>query len=166
MKGLSAKEMEIVSHLEFEKKYFFTREDVSDFFTTNNQQRHRFHKLLQKERIVKLNKDKYYLIPVRAKTGKWAEDSFVIIDEVMNGEDYFIGGWAAANYWGLTEQVSARIEVYTTKRQGIKQYLTTTIIFKRTTKERLKSAVTEFVHQHTVQILNKEECKKWLTSKE
>ena len=165
MKGLSSKEMEIVSHLEFEKRYFFNRQDIKKFFKTYNQMRHTIHKLLQKKRIIRLNRKKYYLIPVKARTGKWAEESFILVDEVMDGEDYFIGGWAAANYWGLTEQVPMKIEAYTTKRQGIKKILATTIIFRRTTKKRLSHAVTKKVMEHTFKILNKEESKKWLKSR-
>lgn len=162
MKGLSDKEMEIVSYFEFEKKYFFTREDLAPFLSSYNQFRHTLHKLIQKERIISLNRNKYYLIPIKAKSGKWSEDSFVIVDEVMNGKDYFIGGWAAANYWRLTDQVPMKIEVFTSKRHGIKRYLSTTIIFRRTTKERINSAVIEQIGGHTFRILNKEESKKWL----
>ena len=165
MKGLSSKEMEIISHLEFEKRYFFNRQDIKKFFKTYNQMRHTIHKLLQKNRIIRLNRKKYYLIPVKARTGKWAEESFILVDEVMDGEDYFIGGWAAANHWRLTDQIPMKIEAYTTKRQGIKKFLATTIIFRRTTKKRLSQAVTEKIMEHTFKILNKEESKKWLKSR-
>jgi len=138
MKGLSKKEIELISSLEFEEKYFFTKEDVAPFITTENQRRHIIHKLMKKKRIIKLNKSKYYLIPIKAKTGKWYEDSFVMVDEVLNGDNYFIGGWAAANYWKLTDQIAMKIEVYTTKRQGIRKFLTTTIIFRRTSPKDLK----------------------------
>src|SRR3989338_1641973 len=162
MKGLSSKEMEIISHLEFEKRYFFNRQDIKKFFKTYNQMRHTIHKLLQKNRIIRLNRKKYYLIPVKARTGKWAEESFILIDEIMDGKDYFIGGWAAANYWRLTDQIPMKIETYTTKRQGIKKFLATTVIFRRTTKKRLSDAVTEKVGEHAFKILSKEKSKKWL----
>lgn len=165
MKGLSEKEMEIVSFLEFEKKYFFTREDIASFFSSYNQTRHTLHKLIQKGRIINLNRNKYYLIPIKAKSGKWVENSFTLVDEVMNGRDYFIGGWASANYWGLTEQVPMKIEVFTTKRNGIKKYLATTIIFKRTTKARIKKALTKEINAHSFRILGEEESKKWLKSR-
>jgi hypothetical protein len=58
-----------------------------------------------------------------------------------------------------------KIEVYTTKRQGIKKYLTTTIIFKRTTKEGLKRAVTQKIGDHGYKILNKEDAAEWMRSR-
>ena len=165
MKGLSEKEMEIVSYLEFEKKYFFTRKDINSFLPSYNQMRHTIHKLIQKRRVMSLNRNKYYLVPIKAKSGKWTEDSFILIDEIMDGEDYYVGGWACANYWKLTEQVPMKIEVFTTKRQGLKKYLTTTIIFKRTTKERIKLAVTQEINGHNFKIMNKEESKEWIKSR-
>ena len=36
MKGLSNKEIEIVSFLELNEKNFFTRDDVKNFFKNNN----------------------------------------------------------------------------------------------------------------------------------
>ena len=83
----------------------------------------------------------------------------------MNGKGYFIGGWAAANFWRLTEQIPMRMEVFTTKRQGIKKYLATTIIFKRTTKKRTARAITREMNGHTFRILSKEESKRWLKSR-
>ncbi|MCF7799206.1 hypothetical protein K9M74_04865 [Candidatus Woesearchaeota archaeon] len=165
MNGLSTKELEIIAYLEFDGKYFFTRDDVKHFFETKNQERHTFYKLLKKGRIEKLNKIKYYLVPIKAKSGKWAEWSFIIVDEVMNGEDYFIGGWAAANYWKLTDQVPMKTEVYSTKRQGKKKFLTTSIIFRRTSSKRLNKAVTKKIDNHTFKILSKEESKKWLSQR-
>ncbi len=165
MKGLSDKEMEIVSYLEFEKRYFFTREDIASFLPSYNQMRHTLHKLIKKGRGISLNRNKYYLVPIKAKSGKWSEDPFILIDEVMNGKDYFIGGWASANYWKLTEQIPMKIEVFTTKRQGIKKYLGTTIIFKRTTLKRINAAVIQEINGHTFRMQSKEESKKWLTKR-
>jgi len=162
MKGLSDKEMEIVSFLEFEQKYFFTRKDITKFFSTENQIRHTIHKLLKKKRIISLNKHKYYLIPIKAKTGRWYEQSFILADEIMDGKEYFIGGWAAAHYWRITDQVPMKIEVHTTRRQGIQKFLTATIIFRRTTKKRLTRAITRKINHHQFLVLNKKETQEWM----
>jgi predicted transcriptional regulator of viral defense system len=162
MKGLSGKEMEIVSYLEFEKKYFFKRGDIARFLPSYNQMRHTLHKLIKKGRIISLSRNKYYLVPIKAKSGKWAEDSFMLIDEAMNGKDYFIGGWAAANYWKLSDQVPMKIDIYTTKRQGKKDILSTSFIFHRTSKKRIEKAVIEKIGEHLFKIMNRDEVKKWM----
>jgi predicted transcriptional regulator of viral defense system len=165
MKGLSSKEIEIVSFLEFEKNYFFTREDIASFFSSYNQTRHTLHKLIQKKRIISLNRNKYYLIPIKAKSGGWSEDSYILADEIFNGKDYFIGGWSAANYWRLSEQIPMKIEVYSTKRQGNKKILSTNFIFRRTTKNMIEKAVARKINNHQFIIMNKREMKKWMKSR-
>ena len=165
IKGLSKREIEIIANLEFDKKYFFTSKDI-DKFSKNKAQRYNIIKnLLKKKRIVKLNRKKYYLIPIKAKSGSWAEYPFIIADEMCNGKDYFIGGWAAANYWRLTDQIPMWTEVYTTKRQGKIKVLNTAIIFRRTTKERLDKAVTKYIEGHPFNILKWQESKKWIKSR-
>jgi len=165
MDGLSKKEIEIISWLEFYKKYFFTSADV-DKFTSDKTQRYNIIKnLLKKKRIIKLNKTKYYLIPIKAKSGSWSEDTFILTDEIMNGTDYQIAGWAAANYWRLTDQIPMQIDVYTTKKQGKMSLLNTKIIFHRTTKKRLKNSCAQKISGHTFQIQTKEASKEWMKSR-
>ena len=166
MDGLSKKEIEIISALEFDKKYFFTSSDVDKFAKDKTQRYNIIKNLLNKKRIIKLNRYKYYLVPIKAKTGVWVEDSFIIIDELMDGKDYFIGDWAAANYWKLTDQIPMKIAVYTTRRQGRTQIMSTRIIFKRTTKMRINTSITKIIDTHQFKILSLEDSKKWLNSRE
>ena len=162
MDGLSKKEIEVISDLEFSKKYYFTRDDIKHHFKKRDQINHTIHKLISKKRIISLNRNKYYLIPIKAKTGKWIDDPFIQADEMFDGNNYFIGGWAAANYWGFTDQIPMKIELYTTKRQGHCKILSNEFIFKRTTKNRIERSVTEKIGEHQFNIESKEESKKWM----
>ena len=166
MEGLSRKEMKITATLDFDKKYFFTSEDI-DTFAKNKTERYNIIKhLLKKKRIIKLNKTKYYLIRLRSKFETWSESPIVAADEMCNGKDYMIGGWAAANYWRLTEQIPMQIDIYTTKRQGKVKVFNMRFVFHRTTTKRLqKEAVIEKIGEHTFLIQNKEVTKKWMTSR-
>ncbi len=165
MEGLSRKEMEIVSWLEFYDKYFFSSPEI-DRFTKSKTQRYNIIKhLLQKKRIVKLNKDRYYLITTKAKSGSWTEHPFIIADEACGGKDYCIGGWAAANYWHLTDQIPMQIDVYATKRQGMLIVLNTRLVFHRTTKRRVNRVFVGRIGNHSFLIEKKEDAKKWLKSK-
>ena len=162
IKSLSQKEVEIIAWLEFYQKYFFTIKEIEQFFKDKSQRYNTIKSLLKKKRIVKLNKEKYYLVPIRARTGGWAEDPFILADEIFNSKDYFIGGWSAANYWHLTDQIPFRIEAFTTKRQGRKKILNTEFIFRRTTPEKIKMAVTRKINKHLFLIMNKKQMKKWM----
>ena len=164
MEPLSQREVGLISWLEFHKKYFFTSSDVDSFAKTRTQRYNMIKNLVRKKRIIKLNKVKYYLIPMRAKSGAWAEHPFIIVDEMMDGKDYIIGGWAAANYWHLTEQIPMRTDVYTTRRQGRIEVLNSRIVFHRTTKKRIDGAVAESVLGHRFRILSREESRAWLKS--
>ncbi len=165
MQGISKKEIEIISSLEFDKKYFFTSKDV-DKFAKNKTQRYNIIKnLIKKKRIVNLNRKKYYLVPIKARTGFWTEHPYVIADEVCDGRDYFIGGYAAANYWRLTDQIPMQTDIYTTKRQGKAKILTARLVFHRTTKNKIKRAVTKKIGEHNFKVLSKEASQKWIKSR-
>lgn len=166
MKGLSAKELGLISTLEFEKKYFFTTADI-DAFVKNKTQRYNLIKnLVKKKRIVKLNKSKYFLIPIKAKTGGWSEHPLIVIDEMMNGKNYFVGGWAAANYWRLTDQIPFQYDVYTTKRQGQTTLFHARIVFHRTSKKRISQSTVKIIHNHSFRIARLSEMKTWIQLRE
>jgi predicted transcriptional regulator of viral defense system len=163
IKGLSKREVEIIAWLEFNKKYFFTIADVAHFFKNKKQRYNFIQKLIHKKRILKLNREKYYLVPIKAKSGKWIEEPFVVIDEMLNGKAYYIGGWGAANYWRLTDQIPFRFDVYTTRRQGKFNVLNAEITFHRSTKESIKNkGVIQNMQNHEFTMQNKEETEKWM----
>lgn len=166
IKSLSQKQVEVIAWLESYEKYFFTGESIKQFFTNKKNFYNFIHRLLAKKRIIKINRNKYYLVPIKARSGGWAEDGFIIADEIMNGRDYFIGGWSAANYWDLTDQIPFRIEIYSTKRQGRRKIFNTEFVFRRTTHNKIKKAVTKKISNHTFKIMNKREMEKWMKLRE
>ena len=165
LKSLSKREIKIISELESSKKYYFTKEDIKHHFDSKNKINYAIHRLIIKKRIIKLNKSKYYLIPIKAKSGSWSDEAFIIADEILNGKNYYIGGWSAAKYWDLTNQVPMKTEIYTNKRNGSIKILTENFIFKKTTQKRINNAITKKIKEHEFKILNKKESLKWIKSK-
>ena len=166
IKGLSKKEIEIVSDLEFRQKYYFTNRDISKHFKNEIQRKNIIYNLKKKSRIKKRNRSKYYLIPIKARYGKWVDNPFIAVDEICNGKDYFIGGYASSNYWKLTDQIPAQIDVYTTRRQGTIKIFNKRIVFHRTSVKNLKRGVIKKIENHNFIILNKKESEKWIKLKE
>ena len=162
IKGLSRKEMEVISHLEFNQKYFFTREDIQSFFKNTKLMNYYIYNLRKKGRIIKLNKTKYYLVPIKAKGGHWSEHPLIIVDEIMNGKDYFIGGMYAAYQWGLIDQIPRQVDVYTTKKQGRMVVFNITIVFHRTTPKNLLKGVRRTVAGHPYILVSKKKTQEWL----
>ena len=166
VKGISHKEIKIISELEFNEKRYFRREDIQHLFKNKREMTNAIYNLAKKRRIVTLNKNKYFLVPIKARLGEWTDEPFIIIDETLNGKDYFIGGWAAANYYKLTDQIPFKYDVYTTRRQGEYNILGVKIIFHRTTKEKIKKATINQLNNHSFYIMNKKEMKKWMKLRE
>lgn len=163
MKGLSKKEIEVVSDLEFRKKYYFTVEDIRNHFENKKQMINIIYTLRSKGRIMKLSKKKYFLIPIKARTGKWLDNPVIITDEMFDGKDYYIGGWYAANYWKFTDQVPMQLDIYTTKRQGKVKMFNTRFIFHRTTKKSIaKESTMEKTENHSFRIMKRENAEKWM----
>ena len=165
LNGLSNIEIAVISKLEFDEKYFFTAEDI-DRFTENKTQRYNIIKnIVKKGRILKINRKKYYLVPIKAKSGSWSEHPFVIADEILDGKDYVIGGWAAANYWRLTDQIPFQVDVWTTRRQGKLEVMNTRFVFHRSTKNKVGNYATQKIGDKTFRIMPKEESRKWIKSR-
>lgn len=163
MKGISNKEIEIIAALEFDKKYYFTTKDITSYFEDTRQMVNTIYQLRKKGRIVRLNRNKYFLIPVKARTGKWTDDPLIITDEICDGQDYFIGGWYAAHYWRLTDQIPMQVDVYTTRRQGKVKLFNMRFVFHRTTTKMIqRMGVLEKIQEHTFLIQNKNTTKKWM----
>jgi len=159
LRGISNKEMEIISYLEMEEKRFFTKKDIEGFFSSKNEMNVYIHRLKKKGRIERINLKKYYLIPIEAYLG-WAEHPFIVADEIFNGGEYYIGGKAAANYWGLIEQLPTVIDVFSKKRQGGKKVLGSMFKFKRVRK--MIAPVKRKIKNHSFLIAPKKECEKWI----
>lgn len=159
IKGLSSKELEVVSYLELEGKRFFIKKDIRKFFKSENDMNVYIHRLKCKKRIERLNKEKYYLIPIQAYLG-WSEHPFIVADEAFNGKGYYIGGKAAANYWSLIDQIPTVIDVFSTKKQGAKNILGSVFKFRRIRK--LGKVVKRKIKDHIFRVASKAVSKKWI----
>src|SRR3989344_3365722 len=161
-KSLSEKELKFISKLELKGKYFFTREEIKDNFTSVNEMNVYLYRLKKKERIIKLNKAKYFLIPIKAVNNKWSEHPFILIDEIMNGADYCIVGKAAAYYWKLIDQIPREYEVYNTKRHEKITMFHAVINFKKRRKKNLPKNIERKIYSHKFIIATKKEAIKWI----
>jgi predicted transcriptional regulator of viral defense system len=158
-KSLSEKELAFISKLELKEKYFFTRDEVIKNFTNDNEMNVYFHRLKKKGRIIKLNKNKYFLIPIKAVGSKWSEHPFILIDEIMNGKDYCIVGNAATHYWKWIDQIPVEYEVWNTRIQRKVKIFNARLNFKK--KRKLPKIVVKKIHQHNFNIASKKEAKQW-----
>lgn len=159
---LSEKELEFISRFELRGKTFFSRYEIKGFFNSDNEMNVYLHRLRKKRRIIKLNRSKYMLIPVKAVDRKWSEHPFIIIDEMMDGKDYCIVGKAAAYHWGLIDQIPFVYEVYNTRMHKDIEIFHTRLRFKKRRVMNLPKRVTKRIQGHDFIITTKDEAKRWI----
>lgn len=159
MNGISGKELGVISYLELEGKRFFSKNDIRRFFGSAGEMAVYIHRLGCKGRIVKIARDRYFLVPIQAYQGRWSEHPYMVIDEMFGGKGYCIGGKSAAHYWDLIEQIPSVIEVFSRTRQGRKEMFGFTIRFRRVRK--LPRGTSRKVKGHQFVIASKREAKRW-----
>lgn len=159
-KSISEKELGFISELELKQMYFFTRDDIRQHFTSDNEMSVYIHRLKKKKRIIKINKSKYYLIPVKATKNNWSEHPYIIIDEIMNGKEYCITGKTAAHYWKLIDQIPFIYEVSTLKKSAKIKIFNATISFKK--KRIIPKNIENKIYGHKFIIATKKEAKQWI----
>lgn len=64
--------------------------------------------------LARVRRGMYLTVPLdAAQPGQWAEDPWVVADKAF--APCYIGGWSAAEHWGLTEQVFRDVVVVTAR---------------------------------------------------
>lgn len=165
MARLSERAVRVIADLEFQEKYYFTKEDVRKHFDTDKQLYDFIYNQRKNLRIIKLNKDKYFLVPIKARHNVWTDNPIIVADEIMNGQDYYIGGWYAAKHWKLTDQVPMQIDIYSPNKFGKTKIMNKRYVFHRIRKEALKKGVKKKIDGHKFIIMNKKETEKWFSKR-
>ncbi len=155
IKGLSNKEIKMISYLQLHKKSFFSKKDIGRFFNDYNEMIVYLHRLAKKGRVVKLSRNRYLLVPIQAYSG-WSEHPFVIVDELFVQKNYYIGNVSVLHYFGLIEQIPKKVFVYSSTRQGTKKILDFEIVFKRINRKYLFGIEKIRIEDHKVNIGSKE----------
>ena len=160
-RGLSEKELKLISELELNQKYFFKLSDVTKYFKNENERNVYIYRLKKKGRILKLNKNKYLLMPIKAIGNNWSEHPFILIDEIMNSKNYCIVGTASLNYWHLTDQIPQVFEVWNNRTHKKINILNTLISFKKHKLKDIPKNEKRQIYNHQFIIATKEESKRW-----
>jgi predicted transcriptional regulator of viral defense system len=165
MVKLSDRAISVISDLEFQDKYYFTKEDIVKHFENKKQLYNFIYNQRKNKRIIKLNKNKYFLVPIKARYRVWTDNPFIVADEIMNGKSYYIGGKYASKYWGLTDQVPMQIDIYSPNKFGKVKILNKRYVFHRIRPEALKKSVKKKIKGHSFNILKESETKRWILKK-
>jgi len=120
-KNLSKDELYLISRAEFEKQKLITTQFVQKLFPDKNKASRVLVFLTQKGRLIRIEKGKYILVPIKAPNQQWMPNEFVVADLWMGDTPYYIGYFTMYNYWGFTEQIPRTIFVLNTAKSCKKE---------------------------------------------
>lgn len=115
-KNLSKDELYLISRAEFEKQKLITTQFAQKLFPDRNKASRVLVFLTKKGRLIRIEKGKYILVPIKAPNQQWMPNEFVVADLWMGTTPYYIGYFTMYNYWGFTEQVPRTIFVLNTAK--------------------------------------------------
>jgi len=115
-KNLSKDELYLISRAEFEKQKLITTSFAQKLFPDKNKASRVLSFLTKKGRLLKIEKGKYVLVPIKAPNQQWMPNEFILASLWMGNAPYYIGYFTMYNYWGFTEQIPRTIFVLNTAK--------------------------------------------------
>jgi len=127
--GLGKKSSQMLSELAEKNKNIFTVDDAVAILKEKKSTVSKIlHDLTRNKWLFRISKGKYLIQPLEAGVKPtFTEHEFIITANLI--DKYYISYWSALNYYGLTEQVSKKIFVATTKRKKEKKIFGISIRF-------------------------------------
>lgn len=156
MPGIGTKETELIANLSDRRITVFSVAEAAKIMGISRKSASDLVlRLLNKNKLIRIEKAKYLIIPPEAwKTGEYSEEGIIIASQMV--EPYYLSYWTALSFYGWTEQPSRTIFVATTKIkqpiaiQGIK------IKFVRLKKERFFGYSDQWFGNRKIKVADKE----------
>jgi len=115
--GISAANRDLLTRLNRWTNGVFTVREAAGILPERdvNRVRRLLAYLAERGWLVRVSRGLYAPVPLDAQEpSEWRIDPWIIADRVFS-PDYYIGGWSAAEYWDLTEQVFNEVMVMTAR---------------------------------------------------
>src|SRR3989338_10844421 len=88
-KGLSKDEIYLISRAEFEKQKLITTAFVQKVFEDKNKAARILVHLKKKGRILRIERGKYLLVPLKAPNQRWMPNEFLVASFLMGDKPFF-----------------------------------------------------------------------------
>lgn len=127
----------LVTELSQSKKPVFSLSEASEILRTDNRHvKKLLHDLVKKGWLKRIEKGKYFLIPLTADSTKpYTENQFLIAAKLI--DPYYIGFWSMLHYYGYTEQLINTVFVVSPKRKKNLFLLGVNYKFVKTTSKKM-----------------------------
>ena len=119
-KNLSKDELYLISRAEYEKQKLITTEFAQKLFPDKNKASRVLVFLTQKGRLIRIEKGKYILVPIKAPNQQWMPNEFLVASLWLGETPYYIGYFTMYNYWGFTDQIPRTIFILNTGKSSKK----------------------------------------------
>jgi len=116
--NLSKDQLYLISRAEFEKQKIITTQFVQKLFPDRNKAYKMVVYLTRKGRLIKIEKGKYLLVPIKAPNQQWMPNEFVVAALWMREIPYYIGYYTMYHYWGFIDQIPRTIFVLNTAKSS------------------------------------------------
>jgi predicted transcriptional regulator of viral defense system len=101
---------------ELARKQIFTFDEAEQVFDVERESlRVTLSRMEEEGSIKRLERGKYLVVPLSARSGVYTLNEFVVGSELV--EPYAVGYWSALSYHGLTEQFPGTVFIQTTSRK-------------------------------------------------
>jgi predicted transcriptional regulator of viral defense system len=114
-KTLSAREIELITRLEYEDKEIYTREQIIEFTGNKVRAQYLIKKLCEKKRLKTIIKGTYLFIPMKAPQGQWKANEYLMAKALARKADFYIGLGSVFNSYGFIDQVPQVIDIINNK---------------------------------------------------
>jgi predicted transcriptional regulator of viral defense system len=115
---LRKEELYLISRAEYEKQKMITTGFARKLFPRPQLAAAVLDSLSRKGRLIKLQRGKYFLVPIKAPNQQWTPNEFVVAALWMGNIPYYVGYFAMYHYWGLTDQIPQTVHVLNTRRNA------------------------------------------------
>jgi predicted transcriptional regulator of viral defense system len=137
VRSLSAREVELLSMLEFEGKEVYSREEIISFCGNEEAAVYLIKRLLDKKRLRSIARNIYFPIPMKAPDVQWGGNEYLIAKALVREAEYYIGYSAVFNFYGFTDQVPQVIHVVNTRYSIVKKVFGIAYTLKKVLPNRL-----------------------------
>ncbi|MDP3048172.1 MAG: type IV toxin-antitoxin system AbiEi family antitoxin, partial [Thermodesulfovibrionales bacterium] len=146
----------LITELSQAKKNVFSFEEAAQILKTDNKQvKKLLHDLVKKGWLKRIEKGKYFLVPLTADTTKpYTINQFLIASKLVH--PYYIGFWSMLNYYGYTEQLVNTIFIVSPKKKKNLSLLGIDYKFIKTHEEKMFGLTEIKVNDMAVQVSDKE----------
>jgi len=116
--NIRKEELYLISRAEYEKRKLITTEFARKLFPQPMLAAAILNSLSGKGRLIKLQRGKYFLVPIKAPNQQWTPNEFVVASLWMGDVPYYVGYFTMYHYWGFTDQIPQIVHILNTKHNA------------------------------------------------